>query len=220
VKAVEDRALLPVPGRLAVIISMAFLHLSCYVLVNIINARRPVEAFTNFEIVLDRKVPYLAWTGVIYYFGDLFVVLFAALIIWNMQRVQFLRVAFVYAGMILAGATIQLLIPGRAPWLENAAAFQTAFHGSLALRPYACLPSMHVALSVFPAFLCLSFSRSAGLKLLFVACAILITISTVTFKEHYVLDAVAGIALAFIFYWVLMTRIRKEGRWSMEASRP
>jgi membrane-associated phospholipid phosphatase len=219
-KLADDRQLFPVPARLTVILSIAFLHLSCFLLVNTINARRPVEAFKNLEIALDRKVPYLAWTGVVYYFGDLFVVLFAALIIWNMQRARFRRVAFVYAGMILAGAIIQLLIPGRAPWSENLAAFQKAFHGSLGLRPYACLPSMHVALSVFPALLSLSFSKSAGLKLLYIACAVLIGISTVTFKEHYILDVVGGTVLAFIFYWVLAMGIQKKDLWSVEAGRP
>jgi len=218
-KPADDRQPFPVPARLAVIISIAFLHLSCYVLVNIVNARRPVEAFKNLEIALDRKVPYLAWTGVIYYFGDLFVLLFAALIIWNMQRAQLRRVAFVYAGMILAGAIIQLLFPGRAPWGENLAAFQKAFHSSLSLRPYACLPSMHVALSFFPALLSLCFSKSVGLKLLSIACAVLIAISTLTFKEHYILDVVGGTALAFTFYLVLMMDLHKKDQWSIEVSR-
>ncbi len=219
-KPANDPQPFPVPARLAMILLIILLHLSCYVLVNIINARRPVEAFKNLEIALDQKVPYLAWTGVIYYFGDLFVLLFAALIIWSMQRAQLRRVAFVYAGMIVTGAVIQLLIPGRAPWSENLAAFQKAFHGSLGLKPYACLPSMHVALSVFPALLSLSFSKSAGLKFFYFACAVLIAISTLTFKEHYILDVVAGAALAFIFYSVLMMDIRKKDQWSIEVSRP
>jgi membrane-associated phospholipid phosphatase len=219
VKPVDDRQPIPVPVRLAVILSIAFLHLSCYVLVNIISSRRPIEAFKNLEIALDRKVPYLAWTGVIYYFGDLFIVLFAALIIWNMQRARFRRLAFVYAGMILAGAITQLLIPGRAPWSENAAAFQKAFRGFLGLRPYACFPSMHVALSVFPALLSLSFSKSAGLKILCIVCAVLIGISTLTFKEHYILDVIAGSALAIIFYLILTMGIQKNGLRSGEPSR-
>jgi membrane-associated phospholipid phosphatase len=219
-KPLDDHQPFPVPARLAMILSIALFHLSCYVSVNIINAQRPVEAFKNLEIALDQKVPYLPWTGVLYYFGDLFVLLFAATIIWSMHRAQLRRVAFVYAGMIVAGAVIQLLVPGRAPWSENLAAFQKAFHGSLGLKPYACLPSMHVALSVFPALLSLSFSKSAGLKLFSIGCAVLIAISTLTFKEHYILDVVAGAALAFIFYWVLAMGIQKKDLWSGEAGRP
>jgi membrane-associated phospholipid phosphatase len=219
VKSVVDRRLLPVPARLAVILSIVCLHLTCYVLVNIINARRPIQAFKNLEIALDRKIPYLAWTGVIYYFGDLFVLVFAALIIWTMQRARLRRVAFAYTGLILAGAAIQLLVPGRALWAENLAAFQRAFHGSLGLKPYACLPSMHVALSVFPALLSLSFTKSAGLKGFYIACAVLIAVSTVTFKEHYVLDTIAGAVLAFLCYLILMMGIPKEDRWTMEAHR-
>ncbi len=219
-KPVDDHQPFPVPVRLAMILFITFLHLSCYVSVNIINAQRPVETLKNLEIALDQKVPYLAWTGVIYYFGDLFVLLFAVLIIWSMQRAQLRRVAFVYAGMIVTGAIIQLLIPGRAPWSENLAVFQKAFHGSLGLKPYACLPSMHVALSMFPAFLSLSFSKSAGLRLFSIGCAVLIAISTLTFKEHYILDVVAGAALASIFYSVLIMDVRKKDQWSIEVSRP
>jgi membrane-associated phospholipid phosphatase len=181
-------------------------------LVNIINARRPVQMFQNLEIALDRKIPYLAWTGVGYFFGDFFVLVFAALIIWTMPWARFRRVAFSYAGMILTGAIIQLLIPGKAPWSGNLAAFQTAFHRSLGLKPYACLPSMHVALSVFPALLGLSFSKSVGLKWFGVACAVLIAISTLTFKEHYVLDTISGAVLAFLCYRILMMGIPREGR--------
>ncbi len=219
-KPVDDHQPFPVPARLAMILFITFLHLSCYVSVNIINAQRPVETLKNLEIALDQKVPYLAWTGVIYYFGDLFVLLFAVLIIWSMQRAQLRRVAFAYIGMIVTGAIIQLLIPGRAPWSENLGAFQKAFHGSLGLKPYACLPSMHVALSVFPALLSLSFSKSAGLRLFSIGCAVLIAISTLTFKEHYILDVVAGAALASIFYSVLIMDVRKKDQWSIEVSRP
>jgi hypothetical protein len=78
----------------------------------------------------------------------------------------------------------------------------------MSLDLYACLPSMHVALTIFPT--CLSFSvfRSRLIRTILVILTVLITISTLTFKEHVFLDAVTGILLALVFYAVW----RSDGR--------
>jgi membrane-associated phospholipid phosphatase len=212
VKADDHQPRVSAATRLAVILTVSAFHISCYLAVNALNSRRPEEAFRNLGTALDQNVPYLPWTSVFYYFGDFFVIVFAALVIWRMLRRPLRRAAFFYAGMILAGAILQLLFPGKAPWSDQLAAFQKAFHASLGLKPYACLPSMHVALSVFPALLSLHVWKSAAPKIIYVASAILITISTVTFKEHYLLDAVAGALLAAVFYWLWRWRLDPRPR--------
>jgi hypothetical protein len=219
-KSNTDRLRFSAPARAAMIVAIAALHLSCYVLVGVINAQRPATAFKNIKMSLDRDIPYWAWTGVFYYYGDLFVILFGGLVVWTMPRHQFRRAIFAYAGMILAGAISQLIVPARAPWPVSPNAVQKAFHTFLRLKPYACLPSMHVALSALPAFLSLSTRRLTGLKFLFVASAVLITISTVTYKEHYVLDAVAGaaLALASFCYWRLGSKNQVAGQKQGEAA--
>jgi membrane-associated phospholipid phosphatase len=73
-------------------------------------------------------------------------------------------------------------------------------HNLISMRPYACLPSMHVALSVLPVCILYSVLKSIWIRIFSTLLAVLITVSTLTLKEHYFLDALAGLLLALIFY--------------------
>ena len=88
---------------------------------------------------------------------------------------------------------------------------QTRMHDSAFTRPYACLPSMHVAYSVITGFMGAMIARSAGLRWFHILLAAGIAVSTLTLKEHYVADAVAGIALGLGggLWWWLRAAVRK-----------
>lgn len=88
---------------------------------------------------------------------------------------------------------------------------QTAMHESAFTRPYACLPSMHVAYSVIVAFMGTTIARSAGLRWFHIFLAAGITLSTLTLKEHYLADAVSGTALGLGGgYWWLRGRMGRD----------
>lgn len=192
-------------SRLTAICGIVFLHVGCYFLVNLINSRRELSAFVDLEIALDRWVPFLEWTWTIYYLGDLYIVLWGAFVVWRMPRRWFRRAILAYAGMIVVGAAIQLAVPARAPWPAALSDAQRWVHGLISMRPYACLPSMHVALTVLPTALGIAVLADRWLRTMSVGLAILITLSTVTLKEHFVLDAAAGVLLAFsaYVYWLV-----------------
>ena len=63
-------------------------------------------------------------------------------------------------------------------------------------QPYGCFPSLHVAYSFVGALACLRMDRAVGVT----ACAwaVLIAASTVYTKQHYAVDAVAGMAIGCI----------------------
>jgi membrane-associated phospholipid phosphatase len=109
--------------------------------------------------------------------------------------------------MIIIGALIQLTFPARAPWPTDFDSVQRFIHDLFSLRPYACLPSMHVALSILPACIGLVTLHSRLLKTLSVFIALLITASTLTMKEHYFLDALTGVVLGVLtaILWFLGT---------------
>ncbi len=71
-------------------------------------------------------------------------------------------------------------------------------------RPINCFPSIHVSLAFTAAFIVFRFNRGAGLVVL--ACAIAIAVSTMFVKQHYLLDIVAGIALASMSYWLVFVK--------------
>jgi membrane-associated phospholipid phosphatase len=61
--------------------------------------------------------------------------------------------------------------------------------------PYNCFPSLHVAHSFVSALACLKVDRRVGRFAL--ACASLVALSTLFTKQHYVVDVIAGVAMAY-----------------------
>ncbi len=190
-------------GRLAAALSVALLHMVAYYLVVRSNARQPASAFLDVATAPDRWIPYLPWTWVVYYFGDLYIVLWGGYLFWRVPDGRIGRTALAYGVMIVVGALLQVALPVRAPWPDVLHASQRWMNRAIALRPYACLPSMHVALTVLPAGIALTVLRESWLRRTSALLAALITISTLTFKQHYAVDALAGalLGLGAYAYW-------------------
>lgn len=186
--------------RLSTIIGIGVLHYVCYYMVNLINSLRQSSVFFNFSTVVDNWIPYFGWSWVFYYFGDVYVSLGAAIIVWRLSDKMFVRALYVYIGMIITGALIQLTLPGKAPWPNELIGAQHFVHNLISMRPYACLPSMRVALTVFPTCIIFSVTKSKLIRILSTLTAILITFSTLTMKEHFFLDTLTGLILGLSFY--------------------
>jgi ribonuclease HII len=132
----------------------------------------------------------------VYYVGDLYILFWGAIVVWKMPHREFTRAIPVYGAMIIIGALMHIVFPGRSPWPENGAFVQRWFHEQITFDPYVCLPSMHVALTVLPACMTFDVLSSRSVRIVSTVLAALITVSTITLKEHYALDAVAGTLLA------------------------
>lgn len=68
--------------------------------------------------------------------------------------------------------------------------------------PWNCLPSTHCAVALLAALALFECSRKLGIWAL--VTAFLIALSTVFTKQHYIVDALAGFALAGLTYWLLL----------------
>ncbi len=176
-------------------------HLVCYFTVNYINDRRPATHFFDLSIAIDSRIPYLGWTWPFYYIGVPYMSFWAFLVVWRLPEALFRSSLRAYMGMIVAGAATQLAIPARSPWPVVPAPFQGFMHTHVSYDPYVCLPSMHVALSVLPACLSLHAFRSPCIRALSFSVAALICVSTLTMKEHYFVDTVAGLGLGLATYF-------------------
>jgi len=186
--------------RLALISGNVFLHTACHDIVNAWNASRPVSSYYDLSTTLDAWIPYIPWTWTVYYFGDLYILLWGSYVVWKMPPRGFPRSVIVYSGMIIAGALIQLALPARSPWPLDATFVQQWFHRQITYDPYVCLPSMHVALAVLPASMAFDVFSSRAVKITSAVLAALVSVSTVTLKEHYIVDVGAGVILALFFY--------------------
>jgi membrane-associated phospholipid phosphatase len=65
-------------------------------------------------------------------------------------------------------------------------------------RPLNCFPSMHVAMSLLASLTIMEVHRVRGLLMMLLT--LLIAVSTLLIKQHYILDVVAGVSLTILVY--------------------
>jgi membrane-associated phospholipid phosphatase len=120
-----------------------------------------------------------------------------------------------YYAMLAAGAVVHFFWPTTFPrhWFpvptEGAVGVAFTFVRTVD-TPASCLPSMHVASSFFAAFSLWRQPRPTFLG--WSAWALAVAVSTLTTKQHYVVDVLAGVALAVAFWAAFLwwpTRARR-----------
>lgn len=198
-------------ARLPVMVGVAGLHLACYLAVTRINAGREPADFWQLATPLDMLLPHLPGTWPFYWLTYPFVILGSGAALWRADHLRWRDGVVALVGVTLVGAMIQLLLPAVAPWPANPGPVMRAYHEGGLVLPYANLPSMHVTYAVLAAGLLHGVFTSRWLRHGATAIAAAITISTVTLKEHFVLDAVAGATLALAATWWWRRRARRAG---------
>jgi membrane-associated phospholipid phosphatase len=152
---------------------------------------------------VDAAVPFLPLTFWIY-FSDYLLVISAFLL--QRTRSEVRQFARAYFTLLVVGSTIHLLwpttfprdtfpLPGEHPFTEFA--FSLLRQVDL---PTSCLPSMHVAGSYLAAFSL--WRRSRAIFTGWTSWATAVAVSTLTAKQHYVVDVLAGLALAAAIWFV------------------
>lgn len=151
---------------------------------------------------LDRAIPFWPVTGVVYF--GMFALLLGTFFALR-EREQATR--FLYASLLaqLLGMVCFLLWPTQYPReLFPLPASSGALGAALVNyvratdAPVNCLPSLHVCTAAL-CVLALRGRRGSGLATMVgAACAL----STLTFKQHYVVDVIAGAALGAAAWWL------------------
>jgi len=152
---------------------------------------------------LDVAIPFLPHTFWIYVSES---GLFAAAYFLSRDHRNFNRYLYAIVASYAAGAGIFLLWPTAYPRgdfplpadLDAATAWAFATFRKYLDAPTNCLPSLHVASCYLSAFLFLH-ERRRLFPWLF-AWATAVGVSTLTTKQHYVVDVVAGLLYAILFY--------------------
>jgi membrane-associated phospholipid phosphatase len=189
-------------ARTALILLPAFLQLGTYHPINSYYSAFTPSDFIQVETVLDSFIPYWPWTWPIYYFGFFYPLVWAVVVVWRLSWAAFTRTIVVFTVMITTGALLRLIVPTHAPWpeMEVMGSVQQTVKALIETEPLACLPSMHVAIAFLPAFMSIFIFRSLVAKYVSVGLAVLISVSTMTAKEHWILDVFAGLMLAICFF--------------------
>lgn len=172
---------------------LAFILL--YLLPNHIRLFAPMY-LPMFEF--ENNIPFIDWTIWIYLSDYLFVAVVFTLLKErkNMNQIFYSQMLLLVVSMI-----IFFLLPTTFP---RPTVEYTGLTGSLVKllhsldTPGNAFPSVHVGFSFLASF---GFLREQKNKCwFFMLWAILISLSTLTIKQHYVLDAVSGFLMAIIFY--------------------
>ncbi len=165
----------------------------------------------SFSLV-DRAVPFLPWTFWIY--ASVYLIYFASA---ALQRDANAFNKFLY-GYVLAYASSALFficVPTTFPrelfpLPQEAATFSEAtlqwFRGID--RPTNCLPSMHVASAVMSTLV--FYRRRPFVFMIFCAWAVCISVTTLTTKQHFFVDVVAGAGFGVFCHLVVFKGFRSR----------
>jgi|WetSurMetagenome_2_1015567.scaffolds.fasta_scaffold247187_2 hypothetical protein len=177
---------------------IALLHVAVYFSVTRLSLLRPDTAFIHPHLGLDDGIPHLAWTWPAYWLPYALVPVAAFVSMRRLDAQAFGRLFLAWSGMLIVGGSIQVAWPALAPWPTDPGLTQQWYHGSPLILPYATLPSMHVAHVAMAALVTGTVFRTAPVRATGAVLTLAVAASTLTLKEHVLLDAVSGLALALV----------------------
>ena len=155
-------------------------------------------------IWLDHAMP--VWPAWIAIYGSLYMCAFLLPLVVVRGRELFRQSMKAYLFVMLASYLGFWFYPTVAPLTEKAVVSGFA-EWSLQLfydidQPYGCFPSLHVAYSFVGALACYRMHRGVGVAASL--WSVLIGLSTVYTKQHFVVDAIAGGILGIAGYWLFL----------------
>lgn len=150
----------------------------------------------------DDKIAFVPFMIYFYLFTYIFNTVCLFLIIYNKPFNEFVIVVKMMLALILIGGAFYIFFPTaiKKPILED--------RGSISLRlvklhndsilPYNAFPSLHVAFSLITVLI--AFYYNFYLRFAYLVLLILISLSALLTKQHYIIDIIAGLALGSIIY--------------------
>lgn len=152
------------------------------------------------EIAFDRALPLVPAWSLVYGALYLFLIILPVLVVRAEEHIR--RTVRAYLLCWVTAYTVFVFYPTAASRPAHVNGDSFGVWGLLALYesdpPYNCFPSLHVAHSFVSALACWRLHRGVGAVALL--CAFLVGLSTLFTKQHYVVDVIAGILLAYAAY--------------------
>lgn len=161
-------------------------------------------------LALDRALPLMPSWALVYGALYLFLILLPIFVVRQDDHIR--RTVFAYLLIWLTSYAVFIVYPTAAPRPARVIGEGFGVWGLRALYssdpPYNCFPSIHVAHSFVSALTCYRVHR--GLGVIATVCATLVALSTLFTKQHYVVDAIAGVLLAVVAYVVFLRNYPRE----------
>jgi len=166
------------------------------------------ERRLDLGTAFDRRIPYVPLFALVYFSTYVFVIQ-PFLILSDARQFYWMVTSFVLISML--SSLIHATVPSKIERVEQVTAGGVSgFLLSLfqkTCKPYGNFPSMHVGLSV-PVVAANYMAGGAVAGNLTLVWAILIALSTLYTKQHYILDVLAGVAGGLVifgltFWWMM-----------------
>lgn len=162
------------------------------------------------ELAFDRALPLIPFWGLVYGALYFFLIVLPVLVVRQEEHIR--RMFWAYLAVWLFAYAVFLAYPTAAPRPARVVGEGFAVWGLRALYgadpPFNCFPSLHVAHSFISAMTCHQVHRGVGVAA--AVAALLVAVSTLFTKQHYVLDVIAGILLAGAAYWIFLRGYPRE----------
>jgi membrane-associated phospholipid phosphatase len=160
---------------------------------------------------------WLAVACTVIYFCHFVIPIGVGLVLWLVDRVQFLRFTVALLGMSFAAFIVFLVLPVAPPWLAAHHHLLSGVHSLISLpsavSPFyqqldpdvaAAFPSLHAAYPLLAALALWPVTRRGAIAAL--AWSAAVWFSVVYLGQHYVTDVLGGIAFA-AGTWLIMTKV-------------
>jgi membrane-associated phospholipid phosphatase len=194
----------PVTGALAILTLIAIVPIYIFLPLWV---TRP---FVSPEIAWDRAIPLVPFWSLVYGSLYMFLILLPAFLVREEALLR--RTLFAYLSVWISSYAVFYFYPTVAPRPDSLQGEGFMFWGLESLYeadpPYNCFPSLHVAHSFVSALACEKVNRRVGILTL--VSAVLVALSTLFTKQHYVLDAAAGVFLAALAYAVFIAKFPRN----------
>lgn len=154
----------------------------------------------------DEQIPFLPWT-VWLYTSQYFVL--PASFIWVRKPENYSHMYYAMLAAILSSCTVFFFYPTMIPRPENLGSGVVDTVRWLLYKvdaPTNCFPSLHVAFACLSSIYVMREHKLIGA--ISWIWSILIIISTMTLKQHYVIDVMGGMIVAFLSYHLTLALIK------------
>jgi len=195
--------------KIILTICVIILFLACHFSANFISNYRNIQRTTH--IFIDDFIPFIPKFFYFYLFTYLFNTIFLFLIIYKEPMDKFVIIAKMMIALIIIGTGIYIIYPAKIqkPQIEvpNGLAEQLLLLHNSYILPYNAFPSLHIAFSLLTTII--SFMLKSIFKYLYLIIFLLIFFSALFTKQHYIIDNISGLLLAFIIFKICNREIKK-----------